>query len=187
MKCDESGCNQKASVHLTEIVNGNITKLNLCEYCAQKKGSQLEQHFGIADLLQGLADFEESLAETPQEKVKCPKCGISFDEFKKIGRLGCAECYNAFHEKLNTLLKRIHGSSKHVGKIPKKSADQVMSKEMKAKETKLKKSQITSELTQLRTSLQTAVQKENYEEAARLRDRIKQLEDMNVHLGQGQA
>lgn len=118
MICDVCA-KQKATVHLTEIINDQVSKLNLCEYCAKKKGSQMEQHFGIADLLQGLADPTEKGIAGSTARIKCVSCGMSYEEFKKIGRLGCAQCYDAFRESLTPLLKRIHSAGTHTGKQPK--------------------------------------------------------------------
>ena len=166
----------KATVHLTEIVNEQVSKLNLCEYCAKKKGAQMEQQFGIADLLQGLAEFGEKSTTPTVQKVKCLECGMSFDEFKKIGRLGCAECYTTFTDHLDPLLKRIHSSNQHTGKSPQKSA--VVSKRAPAAKAKAKPpaEKIRSEIQMLKTQLKKAVSNEAYEEAAVIRDKIKTLE-----------
>jgi len=161
MVCNICGKNQ-ATVHLTEIIDDQITELHLCEECAQKKGAQMESHFGLSDLLAGLADLGTQFNKTKTEsKLKCPRCGLSYEDFKKVGRLGCGECYNAFKDALIPLLKRIHGSTQHYGKSPKKIA-----KIVKAR----------NELDVLREKLQKAIYKEDFEEAAKLRDRIKELE-----------
>lgn len=161
MLCDICGKSQ-ATVHLTEIIDDNMTELHLCEECAQKKGAQMETHFGLADLLAGLADLGGQFTKTKKEiKIKCPRCGLTYDDFKKIGRLGCGECYSAFREALLPLLKRIHGSTQHYGKSPKKV-------------TKVVK--IKNELQDLKNKLQKAIQLEEFEEAARLRDKIREME-----------
>ncbi len=167
MLCDECGKN-KATVHLTEIVNEQITKLNLCEACAKEKGSDVEQHFGIADLLSALSDVETA-PETPGAplpKNKCSRCGLTYEDFKKVGRLGCSECYMAFKASLAPLLKRIHGSNQHVGKAP----DPQLLREVQTT------SKIHEELEAVKLELQKAVKKEEFEEAAALRDKIKFLE-----------
>ena len=171
MMCDECG-KVKATVHLTEIINDQITKLNLCEACAKQKGSDVEQHFGIADLLAALSDVEAHPAESqtaaglPVSKAKCAQCGMAYEDFKKVGRLGCSECYGAFKNSLAPLLKRIHGSNQHVGKSPSPAA---------AKELKVN-SKIHDELDKAKEELQKAVKKEEFEEAAAIRDKIKFLE-----------
>ena len=167
MLCDECGKN-KATVHLTEIINEQITKLNLCEGCAKEKGSNVEQHFGIADLLSALSDVETSpqgtVAVSP--KNKCAQCGMTYEDFKKIGRLGCSECYNAFKMSLLPLLKRIHGSNLHLGKSPNPSL---------VKEQKVS-SKLYDELESAKQELMKAIKKEEFEEAATLRDKVKFLE-----------
>lgn len=165
MLCDICGKNP-ATVHLTEIVDDKMTELHLCEECAQKKGAQMESHFGLADLLAGLAEVGDQFSKTKKEvKIKCQRCGLTYEDFKKIGRLGCGECYNAFRDALLPLLKRIHGSTQHYGKSPRKV-------------TKVSKAvRVTrNELQELKDKLQKAIQLEEFEEAARLRDRIRELE-----------
>ena len=169
MICDECGKN-KATVHLTEIVNEQITKLNLCESCAKQKGSEAEQHFGIADLLSALSDVEApqpaAAGGTVSTKSRCQRCGMTYEDFKKLGRLGCSECYAAFRTSLVPLLKRIHGANQHLGKAPTATAV----KEFKAT------SKLQEELEAAKQELLKAVKKEEFEEAAALRDKIKFLE-----------
>ena len=167
MLCDECSKN-KATVHLTEIINDQITKLNLCEACAKEKGSSVEQHFGIADLLSALSDIEPPATATSGAtgKGKCPHCGLTYEDFKKVGRLGCSECYTTFRASLSPLLKRIHGSQQHLGKAP----DPQLLKEAQAN------SKIHEELEATKAELQKAVKREEFEEAAALRDKVKFLE-----------
>lgn len=170
MTCNQCGKN-KATVHLTEIVNDQITKLDLCEACAKEKGSDVEQHFGIADLLAALSDVEgpsstTSPAAAATAKTKCPRCGLTYEDFKKIGRLGCGDCYETFKASLAPLLKRIHGSNQHLGKSP----SPVQVKEAKAT------SKLIEELEAAKLELQKAVKKEEFEEAAAIRDKIKFLD-----------
>ncbi len=170
MLCDECGKN-KATVHLTEIINEQITKLNLCESCAKEKGSDVEQHFGIADLLAALSETETkpqgpSAAGSALSKTKCPNCCLTSDDFKKIGRLGCGQCYSAFRSSLLPLLRRIHRSNQHVGKSP----DPLALREQKVSE------KTYEELEQAKLDLQKAVKNEEFEQAATLRDKIKFLE-----------
>ena len=168
MLCDECGKN-KATVHLTEIVNDLVTKLNLCESCAKNKGTEAEQHFGIADLLSALSDTEQPAPPgTPSSalKHKCAHCGLSYEDFKRVGRLGCGECYKAFRTSLAPLLKRIHGSNQHIGKSPSPQALDELKHNSKRHE----------ELEQAKQALKKAVRAEEFEEAAALRDKIKFLE-----------
>ena len=116
MLCDICG-KKEATVHLTEIINDKITKLHLCEGCAKEKGAEMEEHFGLSDLLAGLTDGSGVESELIGA-VKCPSCGFTYNDFKKMGRLGCSECYEAFKKQLEPLLKRIHGTNRHIGKVP---------------------------------------------------------------------
>ena len=163
MLCDVCGKNN-ATVHLTEIVDEQMAELHLCEECAKQKSEQMEQQFGLSDLLAGMAEFVEPTQEKEDLSLKCKKCGLTYVDFKKIGRLGCSECYSAFRKYLGPLLKRIHGSNQHFGKRPLKEA----------KTTSVKKS--VPDLEDLRYSLQKAIEAEAFEEAARLRDQIRELE-----------
>jgi protein arginine kinase activator len=172
MLCDECGKN-KATVHLTEIVNDLITKLNLCEACAKAKGAEAEQHFGIADLLSALSDVEQPVAPVPgavpgaaASRNKCAHCGLTYEDFKRVGRLGCGECYKTFKTSLAPLLKRIHGANQHLGKSPNPQA-------LDEQKTHTKRSQ---ELEQAKLDLAKAVKSEDFEVAATLRDKIKFLE-----------
>lgn len=173
MICNQCGKN-KATVHLTEIINDQVTKLDLCEACAKEKGSDVEQHFGIADLLAALSDVEVPGSSTAGSehgvsaaaKIKCADCGMTYEDFKKIGRLGCGGCYTTFRASLTPLLKRIHGSNQHMGKSP----SPVFVKEAKTA-TKL-----VEEIEAAKSELQIAVKKEEFEQAAAIRDKIKFLE-----------
>jgi protein arginine kinase activator len=160
MLCNVCAKNQ-ATVHLTEIVDDQMTELHLCEECAHKKSAQMESQFGLGDLLAGLSEFEKPAGKKENALMKCPACGLTYNDFRKIGRLGCAECYTAFKKYLGPLLKRIHGSSQHTGKGP--------FQPVKAARKK-------TDLQDLRKQLQKAVESEAFEEAARLRDQIKEAE-----------
>ena len=161
MVCD--ACKkQQATVHLTEIVNDQMTELHLCETCANEKGAQVESHFGLADLLAGLADVGKATDVEEDVAVKtCANCGMTYDDFRRVGRLGCAECYTTFKRSLASLLKRIHGAPHHVGKMPVRL--------MKAPAAKV-------ELSELKRRLERAIEAEEFEEAVQLRDRIREME-----------
>ncbi|HLD78880.1 MAG TPA: UvrB/UvrC motif-containing protein [archaeon] len=149
-------------MHLTEIVNDQMTELHLCEACANEKGAQVETHFGLADLLAGLADVGKSTDVEEETAVKtCANCGMTYDDFRRVGRLGCAECYTTYKRSLASLLKRIHGAPHHVGKAP--------IHVLKAPAAKV-------ELSELKRRLERAIDTEEFEEAARLRDRVREME-----------
>lgn len=160
MLCDICNKNQ-ATVHLTEIIDNQMTELHLCEECAVKKSAEMEQQFGLSDLLAGMAQFEKVTEEKEAVAAKCKNCGLTYADFKKIGRLGCGECYSAFKKYLTPLLKRIHGSTLHFGKSP-------------ARLTKVASKKV--DLSSLRVKLQQAIEAEAFEEAAKIRDQIKELE-----------
>jgi len=162
MLCDICGKNP-ATVHLTEIIDDQMNELHLCEECARQKSAQMEQQFGLSDLLAGMAEFGKPDTKETETltTVKCANCGLTFADFKKIGRLGCGECYNSFRRYLGPLLKRIHGSGQHLGKSP-------------LKVTKVLKKR--TDLQELRAKLQRTIETEAFEEAAKIRDQIKELE-----------
>src|SRR3989338_7437315 len=161
MQCDICS-KKKATVHLTEIVDDQMSEMHLCEECARKKSAQMEQQFGLADLLAGLADFGKSTKEEPRESIKCTNCGLSYDEFRKFGRLGCSQCYESFKMHLGTLLKKVHGSNHHLGKSPSKIPPGTKKK--------------IEDLQELKLQLEKAIQMEDFERAAEIRDRIRGLE-----------
>lgn len=162
MFCDV--CNKNpATVHLTEIIDDQMKELHLCEQCAHQKSMQMEQQFGLSELLGGLAEFGKTAKEEKENivGVKCANCGLSYTDFKKIGRLGCSECYGAFKKYLGPLLKKIHGSIIHFGKSPFRLEKVV---------------EQSGDLQALRNQLQKAIESESFEEAARIRDQLKDLE-----------
>ncbi len=158
MLCD--ACKKEnATVYLTQIVEGKMQKVNLCEACASEKGVDDPTGFALADLLLGLGS-QEQVKKTSVEPT-CDLCGFTQTDFKKTGRLGCSSCYSIFGEGLDSLLKAMHKGTRHVGKVPESYA-----------ETK----NIQDQLENLQEELSSAVTNEQYEEAARLRDEIKNLE-----------
>jgi protein arginine kinase activator len=162
MLCDICKKNP-ATVHLTEIIDEQMNELHLCEDCARHKSAAMEQQFGLSDLLAGMADFEKPEKDEEKVIVKCPNCNLSYADFKKIGRLGCGGCYVVFRKYLAPLLKRIHGSNQHAGKAALKE------KNISRPARKM------ADLGDLKAELQKAIQNENFEEAARLRDQIKKI------------
>ena len=162
-------CKQsQATVHLTEIVNEQMTELHLCETCANQKGAQVESHFGLSDLLSGLADYGKTQEPEEVSTKVCPNCGMSYEDFRKVGRLGCSECYPAFKRSLGSLLKRIHGSPIHLGKTPARLVKPAKSK---------------TELAELKRKLEKAIEREEFEEAEHLRDMIRRAEQQHERHG----
>ncbi len=160
MLCEICSENE-ATVHYTEIINNEMTEMHLCEDCAREKGAMIKPHFPLADLLAGLTDFKVPLTVEKGKAGKCPHCGLTYADFRKSGRLGCAQCYYTFKDSLSSLLKRVHGSNEHVGKVPALAGREVA---------------VSRTLKGLREKLHRAIQKEEFEEAAKLRDRIRELE-----------
>lgn len=160
MNCDICG-KKEATVHLTEIVNEQMTKLNLCENCAREKGAQMEEHFGLSELLSGLTDMGTVVEPEVAITTKCSNCGLTYQNFRKIGRLGCSECYEAFKKELSPLLKRIHGADRHTGKVSLRGGKTIKD---------------TRTLQDLKVQLEKAIQTEEFEEAAKLRDKIRDFE-----------
>ncbi len=158
MQCDV--CQSKeATVFLTQIVDGKMQKVNLCEACSKEKGVNDPTGFALADLLLGLGAAQD-LEKSPGS-LKCPVCGFTQADFKKTGRLGCSRCYHVFAEGLQGLLRNMHKGTAHTGKSPKAFR---VEREMGAI------------LRDLQSSLAEAVEAEEYERAADLRDKIRQLE-----------
>lgn len=157
MLCDV--CHKNiATVHLTEIVDGKVVELHLCQACASVKAEELKHQLSLSDFLPGLVEYPE-----PDEKVSkcCPACGLTFEGFKKSGRLGCSRCYETFRSQLTPLFRKIHGAVEHAGKTPCPRGE-TCDREKK--------------ISDLKEKLQRAVKVEEYEEAARLRDSIRSLE-----------
>ena len=170
MLCDICKKNP-ATVHLTEIIDEQMNELHLCEDCARHKSAAMEQQFGLSELLAGMADFEKPDKDEENVTVKCPNCNLGYADFKKVGRLGCGECYNIFRKYLAPLLKRIHGSNQHVGKAPLKG--KTISSPGKKK----------VDLEGLKAQLQKAIQREDFEGAARLRDQVRAIESKKENEG----
>ena len=120
MFCDV--CKSKeATVFLTQIIEGKMQKVNLCEGCSKEKGVNDPTGFALADLLLGLGAAQE--IEKNPAGARCPVCGFSHADFKKTGRLGCSACYDAFAEGLSGMLKNMHRGSIHTGKVPARLAE----------------------------------------------------------------
>jgi protein arginine kinase activator len=156
MQCDVCQT-KKATVFLTQIVKGEMQKVNLCEGCSKAKGVTDPTGFALADMLLGFGSGEK-LENQPQER-SCARCGMTHPTFRKTGRLGCAQCYQTFGDHMDNLLKAMHKGTRHIGKTPSRGVPVADD----------------AELVQLREALAEAVSGERFEEAARLRDRIQQL------------
>ena len=169
MFCDV--CKSKeATVFLTQIVEGKMQKVNLCEGCSKEKGVNDPTGFALADLLLGLGAAQE--IERSPAGIRCPVCGFSQTDLKKTGRLGCSACYDAFAEGLTGMLKNMHRGFVHTGKVPVKLA--VARRR-------------AHEMARLETSLASAITLEHFEEAASLRDKIRRLEVEDISPDENKA
>ncbi|MBF0570531.1 MAG: UvrB/UvrC motif-containing protein [Candidatus Omnitrophica bacterium] len=173
MTCDICG-KKKATVHLTEIVDEQMSEMHLCEECARQKSSQMEQQFGLADLLAGLSDTSKpaNSKESDKNVLKCSRCGLVYEDFRKFGRLGCGECYLSFKEHLTGLLRKIHGSNKYLGKTPSRHLENQALAPAEGAPALLS----SDDLSDLKRQLQSAIAAEDFEKAAILRDKIRNLE-----------
>ena len=154
LKCDL--CSKPATVHLTQIVNNKVHKVDLCEECAQAKGVTDPSGFSLADLL-----LKASLNPEPSVSgVRCEQCGFTQGDFKKHGRMGCPKCYYVFQRVSHPMLEGMHKGRAHRGKVPQKA---------------LARKTLHDRLTKLELDLSDAIKTERYEDAARCRDEINQV------------
>jgi protein arginine kinase activator len=155
-------CKEKeATVHLTQIVGDKMQKVDLCKHCAEQKGVNDPTGFSLADLLLGLGASQEMEQAVGGSDLKCPHCGFTQADFKKTGRFGCAGCYEVFAEGLEQLLKSMHKGTRHVGKAP--------AARRQVRDTQRK-------VNTLQEQLVKAIQEEDFEKAAELRDEIKRVQ-----------
>jgi protein arginine kinase activator len=164
MLCDS--CKERdAVINLTQVEHDSKVTLHLCEQCAEEKGVET----GVAVLKSPLGGFitamgkgAASVLPTPADGLRCASCGATLKDFRETGRLGCAQCYEAFDAHLRDLLRRLHGSSQHVGERYVQPGESAADPRHR--------------LLDLREQLRRAVDNENFELAAELRDRIRVLE-----------
>ncbi len=158
MLCEECGKNP-ATIHYTQVQNGVATQMHLCAACMAKrqKGSDTMSSV-ISSLLSGIAGQQEEREQ--QDQLRCPSCGMAYKRFRETGLLGCADCYKAFADQLAPILGRIHGRRQHVGHVPPALRARVSAEQ---------------ELERLRREMDEAVAREEFEQAAKLRDQIRAL------------
>jgi protein arginine kinase activator len=162
MLCDR--CKEKeASIHITKYVDDDKSEIYLCEECAKETGHIDDNDvFSFKNLIAGILNPNvKELEDKRNEVLQCDSCGLTYDEFRKEGKVGCAKCYDTFEDKLRPLIKRIHGSEKHVGKIPK---------------DKDKYLRVKRDIKELKAEMEKVIEDENFERAAELRDEIYALE-----------
>ncbi|MEJ2664343.1 MAG: UvrB/UvrC motif-containing protein [Spirochaetia bacterium] len=163
MTC-EICCIRDAVFHIKQIVGKEEIELHLCQSCAAVRGINTineNEDFSIGELLNNLMDIKSGLKKGPAKTV-CPKCKFTFDKFKKTGRLGCSECFTVFSKQIRVLMHKMFGSISHKGKYP-----------LKLQAYKMYVDDIQS----LKIKLDEALEREDYEEAAVLRDKIKVMQE----------
>ena len=170
MLCDNCGKNE-ATIKLTQVINGKKTEMMICEECGKKMGiTEINFEMPI-DLSNFLGDFisqqenEEMMPfDIPNATLKCNKCNMTYEEFLNTGKFGCEECYNAFGYKVDSLLKRIQGTDKYIGR-----------KANHNENNKIQENKNVSRLEKLQQELKLAIKEERYEDAAKIRDEIKNI------------
>jgi protein arginine kinase activator len=180
MLCDNCKENQ-ANVKYTQIINGKKQEMNLCEECSQKLGitnMNFEMPITFSSFFGDFFKEFENSSFMPmlksKEELKCKNCGLTFEEFMNNGKFGCANCYDAFQSEIDPILKKIQGSNRHIGRLGEvKKAEKLNITNTPDEQEKEQK----SETQELKEELKKAVQEENYEEAARIRDKIKEIEN----------
>ncbi|MFC2949303.1 UvrB/UvrC motif-containing protein [Virgibacillus sediminis] len=173
MDCQECH-NRPATVHLTQVVNGNKTTVHVCGVCAKEMGymNSPEEGYSLQNLLSGLFNFDpgglgpqKDQPYQQSKEVQCPGCKMTFSEFQRVGKFGCASCYETFSSRLDPIFRRVHsGNTQHSGKIPKRQGGDLK-----------KKKQLES----YREQLKTLIEEEEFEEAAKVRDKIRELQTGN--------
>lgn len=170
MKCDF--CDNKATVFLTQLVEGQMKKVCLCDSCAKERGVTDPTGFSLADLLLGgiaAATGQAPVGKTPVTSGgsgrKCPTCGFTLDDLRRVRRFGCSDCYSTFGEEVGQMVRGMHKGTSHIGKVP----AGLMAMQV-----------LHQRLEELRARLDQAIASESYEEAAGIRDEIRNLGEAKV-------
>ncbi|MEW8973727.1 MAG: UvrB/UvrC motif-containing protein [Tissierellaceae bacterium] len=159
MLCESCGKNE-ANLHYTKVINGKVEEKHLCQECASANYDfDFNNPFSMHKLFTGLIDNKQEDKDRDIE-YKCENCGLSYSDFKREGKFGCSQCYETFKDKLDPLIRGLHGHNINRGKIPKRSNERIY---LKREEDSLK------------TRLENAVKMEEFEEAAIIRDKLKEL------------
>ena len=197
MLCDNCG-KREANVRYSENINGKVRELNLCEECSQKLGIGHMDFSMPMDFSNFFGDFMEEFAKpewmpllNEVKTLACDNCGYTFDDIVNTGKLGCGNCYDVFEAKLDPIIKKIQGSNQHVGRIG-KIIDNKIDEKLKESESKRNKASNNinstndnkdnkaTKLEQLQEQLKLAIKEERYEDAAKIRDNIKNFKDGKV-------
>lgn len=161
MFCNECGKNE-ANVHLTHIINGKKTESHLCEDCAKKNQAILNSNFSMENLFSVMLNNSFNNKTYLPAAKSCTNCGMTYENFRNTGKFGCSHCIDSFKGRLKPVIKSIQGYDRHIGKIPKRAGGDY---------------KIQMDIERLKNDLKGAVEREEYELAAELRDKINDLEN----------
>lgn len=165
MLCQKCGKNQ-ATTHIKAVANGKLVEYMLCSDCAREMGyGNLLSHFSFGNILESFFD------DIHADSERCPACGATFEDITHSGKVGCSKCYEVFYQKLYPTIQRIHGTTVHKGKTPGKSALVVP-----AQKKEIAVSAV-SPIEQKKLQLKNAIAEQRFEDAAKLRDEIRELEN----------
>lgn len=166
MLCEE--CKKRsANVHLTKIIGDQKTEMHLCQQCAAERGELGflgNVQINFPNILSGFFDLDQDfqVGDSWQKDLdRCPSCDLSYRDFRELGQLGCSHCYETFGQQMEPILRRIHGHTRHTGKVPSKHEGQL---------------KLQRQIEELRSQLKEVISREEYEKAAEIRDKIRDLE-----------
>ena len=181
MKCENCGKNE-ANVKYTQIVNGEKKQMFLCEECSKKLGIS-DMHFNMPisfnNFLEDFFDDMNEMSFLPSigenlNQLQCKNCGLTWDEFLHTGKLGCSNCYDEFESRIDPILRSLQGATSHVGRLGEVKEGNEVKQNLDDKEAKEEEN--ISKIEKLKEELKQAIQEERYEDAAKLRDQIKEEE-----------
>ena len=167
MRCEQ--CEEReATVHIKQMINGELEKFHLCVKCASEHGyfsGSFEPKLPIGDMLGSFlhSAMSDSQARGTTGQTRCPSCGLTYSDFAETGFMGCAECYRSFGETIKPVIKRVHGDFVHRGKCPDPRS----------------KTETEFTISDLKRQLEAAIEKEEFERAAKIRDQLRDLEAGN--------
>lgn len=159
MKCEL--CDNEATVFYTQAVQGGQKKINLCDGCAEERGLTDPSSFSMVDILMDETPEQADAVTVAEVDEKCEHCGFTIEDYRKVGRLGCSQCYVAFRGEILPVLAKMHNGVKHEGKVPTGMAGVIAKRQ---------------ELDKMKKELAKAIASEDFEKAVGLRDSIKELE-----------
>ncbi len=168
MKCQNCGANE-ATIKYMQVINGEKDEMYLCDKCAKdmKIDMNFDMHFGLDNVFASLFGAEPLVKPIElSDELKCDSCGMRYEDFAKTGMTGCPNCYKVFNRRLDNVIKRLHGSNRHVE----------ASHEVTPKLARRKSSNAKEKIEELKAEIENCIKKEDYEQAAILRDKIKSLE-----------